>query len=81
MYLILPCFPHSVERADFLVDEPAAFLESTFGHEYMAMWIVAHTLGKWVQHHDSTSRQSSISVLLGNCVVDRCNCRVHQNLV
>ena len=36
-YLILPCFPHSVERDDFLVDEPAAFVESTFGHEYMEM--------------------------------------------
>jgi hypothetical protein len=42
---------HSVERDDFLVDEPAAFVESTFGHEYMEMWIVAHTLGKWMQHH------------------------------
>jgi len=80
-YLILPCFSHSVERADFLVYEPAAFVESTFGHEYMELWIVAHTLGKWMQHHDSANRQSSVSVLVGNCVIDRSNCRIHQNLV
>ena len=80
-YLILPCFSHSLERADFLVNEPAAFVESPFGHEYMEMWIEAHTLGKGVQHNDSACSQSSGSVLVGKCVVDSCNCRVHQNLL
>jgi hypothetical protein len=63
-YLILPCFSHSLERDDFLVYEPAMSVESTFGHEYMDMWIKAQTPGKGMQHNDSACRQSSVSVLV-----------------
>lgn len=62
--LILPCFSHSVERDEFLVYEPAALVESTFGHEYMDMRIEAQTPGKGMQHNDSACRQSSVSVLV-----------------
>jgi hypothetical protein len=79
--LISPRFSHSVERDDFLVYEPAMSVESSFGHEYVNMRIKAQTLGKEVQHNDSAGSQSSVSVLVGNCVVDSCNCSIHQNLL
>jgi len=63
-YLILPCFSHSVERDDFLVYEPAMSVKSSFGHEYMDMWIKAQTPGKGMQHNDSACSQSSVSVLV-----------------
>ncbi len=62
--LILPCFSHSVERDEFLVYEPAMSVESSFGHEYMNMWIKAQTPRKGMQHNDSACRQSSVSVLV-----------------
>ena len=62
--LILPRFSHSVERDVFLVYEPAMSVESSFGHEYMDMRIKAQTLGKGVQHNDSTCSQPSVSVLV-----------------
>ena len=61
-HLILPCFSHSIERNEFLTYEPVTSVESAFCHEYMEMWVEAHTSGKRVQHNNSACSQSPVSV-------------------